>query len=120
MLCGISEVKMAVLSNVFERGKQKFDDTGIKKSLRWGMDGEVVNMEKLSLFMRKILSPGVAYCNLCRQEVSYCSRGKVVLEYHVRMAKCKSTLRAELLQRKQSRVPYLASSQQSGDTQFWK
>ena len=76
--------------------------------------------EKLSLFMRKILSPGVAYCNLCCQEVNYSSCGKVVLEDCVRTAKCKSTLRADLLQRKQSRVPYLASSQQSRDKQFWK
>ena len=77
MLCGISEVKMAVLSNVVERGKQKFDDTGIKKSWRWEWTEKVVSGEKLSLFMRKILSLGVAYCNLCHQEVNYSSCRKV-------------------------------------------
>ena len=63
--------------------------------------------------MRKILALGVAYCTLCRQEANCSSRGKAALEDHVRTAKHKSTLRADLLQRKQSRVPYLASSQQS-------
>ena len=78
----------------------------------------MVGGEELSLFMRKILSLGVADFTLCRQEVNYSSHRKVVLEDHVRMAKHKSTLRANLLQRKQSRVPYLTSSQQSRDTVF--
>ena len=76
----------------------------------------VVGREKLSLFMRKILTPGVAYCTLRCQQVNYFSRGKVVLEDHVRMAK--STLRANLLKRKQSTVPSLASSSKLGSHSF--
>ena len=68
--------------------------------------------------VRKILTLGVAYGTLCRQVVNYSSHRKGVLEDHLRMVKHKSTLGANLLQRKQSRVPYLASSQQSRDTVF--
>ena len=112
MQCGISQAKMAVRSNIVERGKQKFDDTGIiKKSWRWEWTEKVVGGEKIALFLRKILTPGVAYCTLCRQEATRLLWSR----------ENKNILRANLLQRKQGRVPYLASSQQSTrDTQFWK
>ena len=50
----------------------------------------MVGGEKLSLFMRKILTPGVEYCIVCRLEVNYSSRGEVALEDHVRTAKHKA------------------------------
>ena len=78
----------------------------------------MVGGEELSLFMRKILTLGVAYCTLCRQEVNHSSHRKGMLEDHVRMAEHKSTLGANLLLRKQSRVPYLSSSQQSREKVF--
>ena len=101
MQCGISQAKMAVQSNIIKRGKRKFDDTGIlKKSWRWEWTEKVVGGEKISLFLRKILTPGVAYCTLCRREATRL----------LWLRENKNTLRANLLQRKQSRVSYLASS----------
>ena len=47
----------------------------------------MVGEEKFSLFLRKILTLGVAYCTLCLQEANCSSRGRAALEDHVRTAK---------------------------------
>ena len=60
----------------------------------------MVGGEKISLFLRKILTLGVAYCTLCHQEAT-----RLLWSW-----KNKNTLRANLLQRKQSRVSYFACS----------
>ena len=57
----------------------QFDDTGIKNRWRREWTVKVVGGEKLSLFMRKILTPGVARCTVCRPQVNYSSRGQVAL-----------------------------------------
>ena len=51
----ISEAKMVVQLDIVERGKQKFNDSGIKKnscvSWRWEWTEKMVGGEKLSLLM---------------------------------------------------------------------
>ena len=80
----------------------------------------VVGREKISLFTRKILTPGVA-CTLCHQEVNYSGRRKVALEQQkTENGETQEHIQHEQTCCKENRVPYLASSQQSRGTQFWK
>ena len=77
MQCGRSDAKMVVCLDIGEqRGKQKFDNIGIKNSWRWEWMENVVSREKLFLFMRKIITPGVTYCTLCHQEINYSGHEK--------------------------------------------
>lgn len=68
-------------------------DKGLKNVWRWEWLDRQVDEVYLRECIRKIKSPGTAYCIVCRKEIYYKSRGCVAIVDHVKSAKHRTTLR---------------------------
>ena len=77
---------MAYRKDIVSSREGLFDETGVKNPWNWHWLDRTHLNRRIGEVIRKLQTPGMAYCTLCRKEINYHSRGVLALDQHVKTA----------------------------------